>query len=72
MNKATQLQCSSTNSRLWITLTLIAIAVLAIVATPPAQAQTYMFNRADYPTGQGPQTLAVGDSNGKLSPSCKK
>ena len=41
-----------------IVLTLTMMTVL------PAAAQTYMFNRADYATGLGPQTLAIGDFNG--------
>jgi hypothetical protein len=43
---------------------LIMLAVLAIVAAPLASAQTFMFNRADFATGTGPTTLAVGDFNG--------
>lgn len=46
------------------TLTLIVVAVLAVVATPLASAQTLMFNRADFATGTGPVALAVGDFNG--------
>jgi hypothetical protein len=43
--------------------TLMVLA-LALVAAPLASAQTYTFNRADYATGQGPETLAEGDFNG--------
>jgi len=43
--------------------TLIFLAVLAVVATALASAQTFMFNRADFPTGTDPKTLAVGDFN---------
>ena len=42
-------------------LTLIVLAVLAIVATPLASAQTFMFNRSDFVTGTGPAVVAVGD-----------
>jgi len=44
-------------------LFVIALA-LATLTVLPAPAQTYMFNRADYSTGQGPQALAIGDFNG--------
>ncbi len=47
-----------------IVLTTIVLAVLAIVATPPASAQTFMFNRADFVTGTGPAVVAVGDFRG--------
>jgi hypothetical protein len=50
--------------RLSATLTLIVLALIAIVATPLASAQTFMFNRADFATGIGPGALAVGDFNG--------
>jgi hypothetical protein len=42
------------------TLTLIVLAVLAILATPLTSAQTFMFNRADFATGVGPVAVAVG------------
>jgi hypothetical protein len=45
-------------------LALIALTVLAIVDTPLASAQTFMFNRADFVTGTGPSVVAVGDFNG--------
>jgi FG-GAP-like repeat/Abnormal spindle-like microcephaly-assoc'd, ASPM-SPD-2-Hydin len=45
-------------------LALTIFALLTIAAVSPANAQTYMFNRADYATGQGPETVAVGDFNG--------
>jgi hypothetical protein len=45
-------------------LALIALTVLAIMDTPLASAQTFMFNRADFVTGTGPAVLAVGDFNG--------
>jgi hypothetical protein len=45
------------------TLKLIVVALLAIVGTPLASAQTFMFNRADFITGTGPAVLAVGDFN---------
>ena len=44
--------------------TMKALFALAILAALPASAQTYMFNRADYATGTGPETLAIGDFNG--------
>ena len=44
-------------------LALIALTVLAIMDTPLASAQTFMFNRADFVTGTGPAVLAVGDFN---------
>jgi hypothetical protein len=44
--------------------TLIVLTMLAIVATPLSQAQTFMFNRADFATGTGPTALAVGDFRG--------
>src|ERR1700722_9986335 len=43
---------------------LIVLAVLAVVAAALASAQTFQFNRADFPTGTDPKTLAVGDFNG--------
>jgi hypothetical protein len=46
------------------TLTLIVLALLAILAAPLTSAQTFMFNRADFVTGTGPAVLAVGDFNG--------
>jgi FG-GAP-like repeat/Abnormal spindle-like microcephaly-assoc'd, ASPM-SPD-2-Hydin/FG-GAP repeat len=46
------------------TLTLMILAALAILATPLACAQTFMFNRADFATGVGPVAVAVGDFNG--------
>ena len=46
------------------TLTLIVLAALAMISAPLVSAQTYTFNRSDYATGQGPETLAVGDFNG--------
>jgi hypothetical protein len=42
----------------------LIVLALAMLTAPLASAQTYMFNRADYSTGQGPQTLAIGDFNG--------
>src|SRR6202041_977021 len=45
-------------------LTVIVLVTLAIVATPLAYAQTFMFNRADFVTGTGPAVLAVGDFRG--------
>jgi hypothetical protein len=45
-------------------LALVILPLLAIGAGSVANAQTYMFNRADYATGQGPETVAVGDFNG--------
>src|ERR1700691_4998947 len=45
-------------------LVAIVLAALAVVMPAAAQAQTYMFNRADYATGTGPETVAVGDFNG--------
>src|SRR5271169_2128813 len=59
MKMKMQTQNSSINPGLRVTLTVIAMAVLAIVTTPATQAQTYMFNRADYATGVGPVTLAI-------------
>ena len=45
--------------------TSLALIILALLLTvPSASAQTYMFNRADYATGTGPETVAVGDFNG--------
>src|SRR5271169_338223 len=64
MKKTTQSQNSSISTWLNVTLTLIAMALLAIVAAPLAHAQAYIFNRADYATGLRPATLAVGDFNG--------
>ena len=45
-------------------LTLIVLAVLAMVSAPLASAQTFMFNRADFVTGTGPAVVAVGDFRG--------
>lgn len=45
-------------------LMLILIMVLGVAATPLAGAQTFMFNRADFATGIGPEALAVGDFRG--------
>jgi hypothetical protein len=43
---------------------VVSVLALAILAVVPASAQTYTFNHADYSTGIGPQTLAIGDFNG--------
>jgi hypothetical protein len=45
-------------------LALVVLALLAIESASAANAQTYMFNRADYATGSGSQAVAVGDFNG--------
>ena len=45
-------------------LTLVVVAVLATIPAPPASAQTFMFNRADFVTGTGPAVVAVGDFRG--------
>jgi|SRR5580658_7499791 hypothetical protein len=45
-------------------LTIIVLAALAVAAASLASAQTFMFNRADFPTGIGPKALAVGDFRG--------
>ena len=50
--------------RLKLSLIALLASVLAIAAASIAQAQTYMFNRADFATGTGPETVAVGDFNG--------
>ena len=42
---------------------LSIIGYLSIWAAP-ADAQTYVFGRADFPTGQGPVAVATGDFNG--------
>jgi len=42
----------------------IGILMVTIALMTRAQAQTYMFNRADYPTGSGSEAVAVGDFNG--------
>ena len=47
-----------------VILTAITLAALVVVAARQSSAQTYMFNRADYATGQGSETVAVGDFNG--------
>jgi hypothetical protein len=41
----------------------MAFALAAILGASLTQAQTYMFNRADYATGIGPESVAVGDFN---------
>ncbi|HZW05471.1 MAG TPA: VCBS repeat-containing protein, partial [Candidatus Nitrosotalea sp.] len=43
---------------------VLCIAILLLAAIPLAEAQKYMFNRADYATGVGPRAMAVGDFNG--------
>jgi hypothetical protein len=44
---------------------IVTLIVLSALATPLASsAQTFMFNRTDFPTGIGPETLAVGDFRG--------
>jgi hypothetical protein len=47
-----------------LTLTVIVLATLALVITPMASAETFMFNRADFVTGTGPAVVAVGDFRG--------
>src|SRR5580704_9625073 len=43
---------------------VVSVLALAILAVVLVSAQTYTFNHADYATGVGPQTLAIGDFNG--------
>jgi hypothetical protein len=57
-------QFATSAFRVTSTLTLIVLALLAMVVTPLASAQTFMFNRADVATGVGPVAVAVGDFNG--------
>jgi FG-GAP-like repeat/FG-GAP repeat len=62
MNQSTLLHYASKSVRMSAIVTLI---VLSALATPLASsAQTFMFNRTDFPTGIGPETLAVGDFRG--------
>src|SRR5579862_956695 len=61
MNRVVSSLCAVVRPHLTSALSLIALFTLLGV---PALAQTYMFNRADYATGQGPETVAVGDFNG--------
>ena len=62
MKQTMRFQISILHARRVVTMGLIVVVALALAA-PAASAQTYMFNRADYATGAGPQTLAVGDFN---------
>ena len=43
-------------------------AALLISLTPPAWCQTYIFGRADFPTGVGPASAIVADFNGDGKP----
>jgi hypothetical protein len=45
-----------------LTLTVIALATLALVISPMASAETFMFKRADFVTGTGP----AGGGRGRL------
>src|ERR1700691_4705052 len=58
-------QENSMNSTLRpLPIALMILATLAILTTPLASAQTFIFNRADFATGVGPVAVAVGDFNG--------
>ena len=56
-------QIAGASSPMRFVLNATILAVLTILAAP-LDAQSYMFNRADYATGIGPETIAVGDFNG--------
>src|SRR5579863_1260981 len=43
---------------------LVVILGLGSFLTPPASAQSYIFGRADFPTGNAPAAIASGDFNG--------
>lgn len=45
-------------------LIFVMVMVLAVTDAPSAAAESFMFNRADFATGVGPQALAVGDFRG--------
>jgi len=64
MTNFTQYPFATRIFRAGTTLTLVLLAMLAVAMTPPASAQTFMFNRADFATGVGPTVVAVGDFNG--------
>jgi hypothetical protein len=64
MNKFAQYPFAARVFQARLILTLVVLAMLALVATPLTSAQTFMFNRADFVTGKGPAVLAVGDFNG--------
>ena len=66
MTKSVQSQFAAGIHRVNAALSLIFVIIMApvVTGTPLAGAQIFMFNRADYATGQGPETLAVGDFNG--------
>jgi hypothetical protein len=44
------------------------LAVLLILLAPTASGQTYIFGRADFPTGIGPESAIVADFNGDGKP----
>jgi uncharacterized protein (DUF2141 family) len=52
------------NGALTLVFVMVMIMALAGAGSPLAGAQTFMFNRADFATGVGPEALAVGDFRG--------
>src|SRR3984885_153502 len=52
------------NGALILVFVMVMITALAGAGAPLADAQTFMFNRADFATGVGPEALAVGDFRG--------
>src|SRR5580704_12068064 len=43
---------------------VVAVIVSFLLSASWAQAQTYIFGRADFPAGQAPNSIATGDFNG--------
>lgn len=64
MKKQPQYQTVTAGEKMSRSPLFAIVLALAILTGLPSSAQTYMFNRADYATGLGPTTLAVGDFNG--------
>jgi hypothetical protein len=56
------------NERFWkpvfVALKLAAMVLLISMNAPAARSQQYLFNRADFPTGNRPSGVAVADVNG--------
>lgn len=42
----------------------LALIIFFLLSTVASLAQTYVFGRADFPVGTGPNSIAMGDFNG--------
>jgi len=43
---------------------LLAFVAAVVIGTPMAWAQSYIYNRADFPTGTSPSAVIIADFNG--------